>query len=101
MSIRARTREIGILKAIGARKKDILRIFLFEAIIVSGAGGVVGILLSIAVMPVMDYFNVRAIPSMSGCLLAFGFSVVIGTFFGYYPASKAASLKPIDALNYE
>ncbi|MCT4564784.1 MAG: ABC transporter permease [Maledivibacter sp.] len=101
VSVKERTREIGILKAIGARKKDILRIFLFEAIIVSGAGGVVGILLSIAVMPVMDYFNVRAIPSMSGYLLAFGFSVVIGTFFGYYPASKAASLKPIDALNYE
>lgn len=101
VSVKERTREIGILKAIGAGKKDILRIFLFEAIIVSGAGGVAGILLSIAVMPVMDYFNVRAIPSMSGYLLAFGFSVVIGTFFGYYPASKAASLKPIDALNYE
>lgn len=101
VSVKERTREIGILKAIGARKKDILRIFLFEAIIISGAGGIVGILVSLAVMPLMDYFQVRAIPSMFGYLLAFGFSVVIGTFFGYYPASKAASLKPIDALNYE
>lgn len=101
VSVKERTREIGILKAIGARKKDILRIFLFEAIIISGAGGIVGILASMAVMPIMEYFQVRAIPTIFGYLLAFGFSVLIGTFFGYYPASKAASLKPIDALNYE
>ncbi|WP_432404730.1 ABC transporter permease [Wukongibacter sp. M2B1] len=101
VSVKERTREIGILKAIGARKKDILCIFLFEAIIISGAGGIVGIIASMAVMPVMEYFQVRAIPTMFGYLLAFGFSVLIGTFFGYYPASKAASLKPIDALNYE
>jgi len=101
VSVKERTREIGILKAIGARRKDILRIFLFEAIIISGAGGIVGIIASMAVMPIMGYFQIRAIPTLYGYLLAFGFSVVVGTFFGYYPASKAASLRPIDALNYE
>ncbi|AOT69740.1 ABC transporter permease [Geosporobacter ferrireducens] len=101
VSVKERTKEIGILKAIGARKKDILLMFLLEAIIISAVGGVLGILGSILAMPVMNYFQVRAIPTTFAYLLAFGFSVGIGTFFGYYPASRAAALKPIDALNYE
>lgn len=101
VSVKERTKEIGILKAIGARRKDILRIFLFEAIIISAIGGVLGIVLSMAAMPILNYFNVRAINTMFGYLLAFSFSIIIGTFFGYYPAAKAASLRPIDALNYE
>ncbi|SHJ86242.1 ABC transporter permease [Paramaledivibacter caminithermalis] len=101
VSVKERTKEIGILKAIGARRKDILRIFLLEAIIISAIGGILGIILSMAAMPILNYFNVRAINTMFGYLLAFGFSVLIGTFFGYYPAAKAASLRPIDALNYE
>lgn len=101
VSVKERTKEIGILKAIGARRKDILLIFLLEAIIISAAGGIIGILFSMLVMPVMNYFEVRTIPTIFGYGLAFTFSVGIGTFFGYYPAAKAASLKPIDALNYE
>lgn len=101
VSVKERTKEIGILKAIGARKKDILLIFLIEAIIISGAGGLIGIVSSMFIMPIMNYFNVRVIPSIFGYLLALIFSMAIGTFFGYYPASKAANLKPIDALNYE
>jgi len=101
VSVKERTKEIGILKAIGARRRDILLIFLIEAIIISAAGGVIGILGSMLVMPVLNYFEVRVIPSLFGYLLAFAFSVGIGTFFGYYPAAKAAALKPIDALNYE
>lgn len=101
VSVKERTKEIGILKAIGARRKDILLIFLLEAIIISAAGGIIGIIGSMLIMPVMNYFHVRAIPSLFGYVLAFTFSVGIGTFFGYYPAAKAAALKPIDALNYE
>lgn len=101
VSVKERTKEIGILKAIGARKKDILLIFLLEAIIVSAAGGIIGILGSMFAMPVLNYFQVRAIPSFDSYFIAFSFSVGIGTFFGYYPAAKAAALKPIDALNYE
>jgi putative ABC transport system permease protein len=101
VSVKERTKEIGILKAIGARRRDILLIFLLEAIIVSAAGGIIGILGSMFAMPLLNYFQVRAIPSFDSYLLAFSFSVGIGTFFGYYPAAKAAALKPIDALNYE
>ncbi|SNS61149.1 putative ABC transport system permease protein [Anaerovirgula multivorans] len=101
VSVKERTREIGIMKAIGARKKDILLMFLFEAIIISAVGGILGIASSTLAMPIMNYFEVRVVPTSFGYLLAFGFSVVTGTFFGYYPASKAASLNPIDALNYE
>lgn len=101
VSVKERTKEIGILKAIGARRKDILLIFLLEAIIISAAGGTLGILGSILVMPILNYFQVKAIPTAFAYGLAFLFSVGIGTFFGYYPASRAAALKPIDALNYE
>jgi putative ABC transport system permease protein len=101
VSVKERTKEIGILKAIGAKRKDILFIFLLEAMIISAAGGILGIIGSVFIMPIMSYFNVRVVPSLFGYTLAFLFSVGIGTFFGYYPAAKASTLKPIDALNYE
>ncbi len=101
VSVKERTKEIGILKAIGARKKDILLQFLLEAIVISAFGGIVGIILSIIVMPLTKYFDLTVIPSMYGNMIALIFAIATGTFFGYYPASKAAALKPIDALNYE
>ncbi len=101
VSVKERTKEIGILKAIGARRRDILLQFLLESIIISVSGGLIGIFISFLVMPLMKYFDLRVIPSLYGNILALVFSIVTGTFFGYYPASKAAALKPIDALRYE
>lgn len=101
VSVKERTREIGILKAIGARRKDILKIFLYEAAFISLLGGGFGAVLSMVAMPVFEYFKVSVVLSPVDMLIAIGFSVTIGTFFGIYPAAKAAALKPIDALNYE
>lgn len=101
VSVKERTREIGILKAIGARRKDILKIFLYEAFLISILGGVIGALLSLVSLPIFEYFGVTMLVSPIDMLISIGFSVTIGTFFGLYPAAKAAALKPIDALNYE
>jgi putative ABC transport system permease protein len=101
VSIKERTREIGILKAIGARRSDILLQFLFESIIISASGGLLGIVLGIITMPLMKYADIQVISSLYGNILALVFSIATGTFFGYYPAAKASTLRPIDALSYE
>lgn len=101
VSVKERTREIGILKAIGARRADILRIFLYEAAIISLIGGAIGLGLSFLSIPLFEYFGVTVIFNPMDLLIALGFSMGIGTFFGIYPAAKAAAMKPIDALNYE
>lgn len=101
VTVKERTREIGTLKAIGAKKKEILQQFLLESVFISLVGGVVGVVLGIVIIPFTSYFDLTAIPSMAGVLLGLIFSLVIGTFFGYYPALKAAGLNPIDALRYE
>lgn len=101
VSVTERTKEIGILKAIGARKSDILLQFLLEAVLISASGALIGILLGFLVMPLMQYLQLRVIASTYGNLLALGFSIATGTIFGYYPATKAASLRPIEALNHE
>ena len=101
-TVTERTREIGLRKAIGAKKKDISKQFLLEAIILTFLGGIVGIFLGwILSMLISNFAGVTTKISLSTILLAFGISALIGITFGYYPAKRAASLNPIEALRYE
>lgn len=102
VSVTERTREIGIRLSIGARPSDILIQFLTEAIVLSLTGGAIGILISfLAVYILNNYTSQEAIIKPIVVILATGFAAAIGIFFGFYPARKAASLNPIDALRYE
>lgn len=101
VSVRERTREIGILKSIGAKRQDIIKEFLLEAVIISLLGGLIGVGLSFATIPIVLYLGLLVVQSIEGIMLGLLFSVVTGIFFGVYPAIKASKLKPIDALNYE
>lgn len=102
VTVTERTREIGVRKAIGAKRSDILRQFLIEAVVVSGSGGIIGImvgfLISAAVGTLMS-IDTAISPQIVG--LSFGFSVLVGIVFGLYPANKAAKLNPIEALRFE
>ena len=103
VSVRERTREIGIRKALGARNKDILAQFMIEAITLSGAGGVIGIILGVGMALLIPVF-VDVLPtsvSLWSIMMAFFFSAAVGIFFGVYPARKAALQDPIQALRYE
>ena len=102
VSVTERTREIGIRMAIGAQPRNIQLQFLIEAITLSVLGGIVGILLGIAISHLVGMVSTfQAIVTLDSMLLAFGVSTAIGIFFGYYPARKAAALDPIEALRYE
>ncbi len=101
VSVRERTREIGILKALGSSKGTIMMQFLLESVIISLFGGLSGVLLSYVLMPLMNYTDIPVLASWQGQAVALLFAVLTGTVFGFYPAYKASKLKPIDALNYE
>ncbi len=101
VSVKERTAEIGILKAIGCQKKTILLEFLLEANIISIIGGVLGIALSFGLIPLLELTGTRMEPSAWGWVLALAFAVITGTLFGIYPAWKASRLVPIEALNLD
>ena len=101
-TVTERTREIGLRKAIGAKRKDINTQFLLEAIMLTFVGGVIGVMLGWLISFGVNYFGIlQTSVSISSILLAFGVSAGIGIIFGYYPARRAAQLNPIDALRYE
>ena len=106
VSVTERTREIGIRKAIGAKRRDILTQFLVESVVVSAIGGAIGVILGTGAAQLLGNLDfggqkMSTVIAPDAVLLAFGVSAAIGIFFGIYPASRAAALNPIEALRYE
>ncbi len=102
VSVTERTREIGIRQAVGATPADILLQFLTEALLLSATGGILGMLAGFVGSWLFSAFSsMRTVILPSSILLAIGSSAAVGIFFGFYPASKAAQMDPIDALRYE
>ena len=102
VSVTERTREIGIRKAIGAKRANILSQFLFEALFLSLVGGLLGVLFGIVGSNAVSSTNGwRVVVDPATVALAYSFSAFVGIFFGFYPALKASNLSPIDALRYE
>lgn len=102
MTVTERTKEIGLLKSIGARDKDILTQFIFEAIVLTLVGGVIGMTIGIIFSFIASsLINIPFVVSPTSILLAVGVSSIVGVVFGYYPAQRAAKLSPIEALRYE
>jgi len=102
VTVTERTREIGIRKALGAKNRDILRQFLFESTLISVLGGGIGIGMGVGVCYLIDScFSFYTLIKPIYVVVAFSFSVGVGTFFGFYPAMRAAKQDPIDALRYE
>lgn len=102
VSVTERTREIGIRKAVGAQQGDILRQFLIEAITLSASGGLIGLALGLLAAQLISLTGtLTSVVTPASGFLAVGFSIIVGLFFGIYPARRAARLDPIDALRYE
>lgn len=101
VSVTERTREIGIRKAIGAKRRNILMQFLIESIVISGMGGLLGLAFGYALMHVLqNVLGMTLTMSPGVAQLAIGFSMAVGVIFGLYPANKASKLRPIEALHY-
>lgn len=102
VTVTERTREIGVRKAIGAAPLTIMGQFITEAVVITVTGGLIGIVLgTLLSWLVADLVGWSLFISSSSYLLAAGFSIFVGVFFGWYPAMKASRLDPIEALNYE
>ena len=105
VTVRERTREIGVRKAIGAPRKEILAQFLIEAFLISGGGAVIGILIGLAIPVAVQQFllpgNLRVPISGMSVVAAFLVSSLTGLFFGWLPANQAARLDPVESLRYE
>jgi ABC-type antimicrobial peptide transport system permease subunit len=102
LSVTERTREIGLRMAVGARSKDVMRQFLFEAVTLSAAGGLAGIVIGvIASIGIARMLQWSTVVSPLSVLLAFGVATAVGVFFGWYPARRASKLDPIVALRRE
>lgn len=102
VSVTERTREIGVRKAIGAKRATILIQFLIESSVVSGLGGIIGVILGVLIAYIAG--NILSMPASTPLyiiVISFSFSLIIGVFFGIYPANRAAKMKPVDALRYE
>jgi putative ABC transport system permease protein len=101
-TVMERTREIGIRRAIGARKADIMSQFVTEAVAISITGGIIGVLLGVTLSLTVSLFtDVSTYIRLYSILIAFAFSVIVGISFGYLPAKNAANLKPVDSIRYE
>jgi putative ABC transport system permease protein len=101
-SVMERTREIGVRRAIGARKRDVIRQFLIETTIISLAGGIIGVVVGVGLSQLIGYLaGWSTIVTTTSIVLAFFVSVAIGLIFGLYPAARAANLDPVEALHYE
>jgi len=102
VTVTERTKEVGLLKALGAKRKDILLQFLIESVVLTLSGGAIGIAIGVgASYGITKVANIPFIVSLSSLALAVGVSTIVGLVFGIYPAKKAADLQPIDALRYE
>lgn len=101
LSVKERTKEIGVLKALGCTEHSIMQLFLLEAIIISAFGGIIGVLISNFLIPMLKAIDVPILVTPEGQILGLSFAILTGTIFGSFPAYKASKLEPVNALNYE
>lgn len=102
VSVTERTREIGLRKAVGARRSDIMQQFLIEALLVSVIGGIIGVALGLGIIFIVKATGILTpVVTLPSIVMALSFSLAVGLFFGIYPARRAARLRPIEALRYE